>query len=120
MGAFDVSLWTKRGAGRDSATDPLTDPAATQVVTGSRSSRPRSAGILSLGTVLTVVGALSATALGGGLATKHSNILDGNTWIVAASRDGVERLLRVNPGSGEVDLETPSPLPAGRTGKVQQ
>jgi hypothetical protein len=144
MGAFVVSLWTRRGGGADPATDPLTDPAATQVVNGSRSSRPGpagrpgspgrrgssgwrgslgrpgSAGILSLGTVLTVVGALSATVLGGGLATRHSNILDGNTWIVAASRDGVERLLRVNPGSGEVDLETPSPLPEGRPAQLQQ
>ena len=125
MGAFYVSLWTRRYGGgadpdSDPATDPLTDPAATQVVNGARTPRPGSAGFLSLGTVLIVVGALSATLLGGGLATRHSNILDGNTWIVAASRDGIERLLRVNPGSGEVDLETPSPLPKGQVAQLQQ
>jgi Fibronectin type III domain len=142
-----VSLWSRRtsGAGATGSADPW----ATQVVagrtgatgtgkstgksTGKWSSKftgkspkdparrdRRSAGVVSLGTVVTVVGALSASLLGGGLATRHSDILDGNTWIVAASRDGVERLLRVNPGSSEVDLDTPSPLPAGRSAQLQQ
>lgn len=111
-----MSWWTRK----TESTDPPADPGATQVVAGAATRPGRSGGFLSLGTVVTVVGALSATLLGGGLASKHSDILDGNTWIVAASRDGVERLLRVNPGSGEVDLDTPSPLPKGRTGTVQQ
>ena len=111
-----MSWWTRK----TESADPQADPGATQVVAGTATRPGRSGGFLSLGTVVTVVGALSATLLGGGLASKHSDILDGNTWIVAASRDGVERLLRVNPGSGEVDLDTPSPLPKGRTGTVQQ
>jgi hypothetical protein len=111
-----MSWWTRTTDG----SAPQPDPGATQVVAAATTRPGRSGGFLSLGTVVTVVGALSATLLGGGLASKHSDILDGNTWIVAASRDGVERLLRVNPGSGEVDLDTPSPLPKGRTGTVQQ
>src|SRR5215468_2489021 len=68
------------------------------------SGRRRRTGLFSVGTVVTVVGGLAATLLGGGLAIRHSNILDGNTWITA-SANGVERLLRINPGAGEVDVE---------------
>jgi Fibronectin type III domain len=127
-----VSLWSRRTTA-DGSPDRAADPGATQLVankpgpekggakSGDKARRDRrSAGVVSLGTVVTVVGALTATLLGGGLATRHSDILDGNTWIVAASRDGVERLLRVNPGSSEVDLDTPSPLPKGRGVQLQQ
>jgi len=116
------------GPGPTPADTGTTDPGATQVVPG-RPGRTsgrgagrarRSTGFVSLGTVVTVVGALSATLLGGGLASQHTDLLDGNTWIVASTRDGVERLLRVNPGSSEVDLDTPSPLPAGAPAQIQQ
>jgi hypothetical protein len=75
--------------------------------------------MLSVGTVLTVVAGMLATALGAGLATRDNTILDGNTWI-AASANGIERLLRVNPGSGEVDVEAPSPLPRGHAATLEQ
>ncbi len=75
--------------------------------------------MLSVGLVVTVLGGLVATLLGGGLATRHSDILDGNTWVTAA-HDGIERLLRINPGSGEVDVEAPSPLGKGAEPQLEQ
>lgn len=72
-----------------------------------------------MGTVLTVVGALTATLLGGGLATRRSDILDGNTWLTS-TRDGLEHLLRVNGESGEVDIDRRSPIPPGHLSTLQQ
>jgi hypothetical protein len=94
------------------------DPEATQV-RDPGAAHARSAGFLTIGTVIAVVGALGATLLGGGLAGRHSDILDGNTWLIASAH-GVERLLRVNPGSGDVDLDVKSPLPAGHPATLQQ
>jgi hypothetical protein len=80
----------------------------------------RSRGIVSVGTVLTVVGALLATLLGGGLAGRANTLRDGNTWLLAAAKDGIERVLRVNPGSGEVDIEAPlPPLPKGSPDQIR-
>jgi hypothetical protein len=75
--------------------------------------------VFSVGAVVTVVGGLAATLLGGGLAVRHSDILDGNTWITASTQ-GIERLLRINPGAGEVDVEAPSPVGKGHSPVLYQ
>lgn len=84
------------------AVQPPPDPGAT--VVAAPVAAPRSAGLVSVGTVVVVVAALCATVLGGGLASRKSDLLDGNTWVL-----GVERVLRINPGSGQVDVQAKLP-----------
>jgi hypothetical protein len=77
-------------------------------------------GFVNVGVVGTVLAALAASLLGAGLASHGSTILDGNTWVVALRDDGTEHMLRVNPGSGAVDIEQSSPLPPGAHAVVHQ